>query len=74
MPENIASAVTEGLKGSDSHTEDKAAGAKLAFPKVTIYRLWKFNIFKGYLVKLVVVTVGFNANKIRQQGEDRENL
>lgn len=73
MPENIASAVTGGSWRGQTLTEAQAVAEKLAFPKVTIYGLWKLNIFKGYLVKLVVV-MGSDANKINQQGEDRENL
>jgi len=68
IPENIASAVTdEGIR----LTLTKAGAVRLTFPvDTTIYGLWKFDIFKGYLV----VVVGLNANQNRQQGEGRDNL
>lgn len=71
IPEKIASAVTD--EGTSQVPLLSARAVEFTFPVNTaIYGLWKFNIFKGYLLMLVVV--GLDANQSREQGEGRENL
>ena len=72
IPENIASAVTE--EGIKQPSRKHGLSQQLTFPYSTIDRLGKFNIIKWYLIMVMPVVVGFNANKIKQQGEGRENL